>query len=311
MLPSLNSIASRLRLRQLRLLIALDEHGSLHKAAELMAITQPGATKSLHEIETTLGATLFVRSSQGLQPNDLGRCVIRYARLILSDLAHLREDMLGILKGQGGRLSIGVIMGAVPLLMRAVTQLRQTQPELSIHIVEDTSARLLALLDQGRLDVAICRPSVSSQPGTYVRLAEQSESLSVVVHPDHPLTRISAHSLAELTGYRWVVYPSHMPMRITLEQAFREADLEFPPYPIETASTFMTLSLLQEDPLLLAVMPKEVAQFSEQFGMVRSLPIPLRRTEPYSLVARQNAELTAPARMLVEEVRQVMRLVEG
>ena len=101
MLPSLGSIASRLRLRQLRLLIALDEEGSLHKAAERIAISQPGATKALHEIESTLGATLFLRTHQGLQPNDLGRCVIRYARLIESDLAHLREEMLGILQGEG------------------------------------------------------------------------------------------------------------------------------------------------------------------------------------------------------------------
>ncbi|XOQ68101.1 MAG: hypothetical protein ACFWT5_15815 [Pseudomonas helleri] len=50
MLPSLTTIISRLRLKQLRLLIALDEFGSLHKAAESVAITQPGATKALHEL---------------------------------------------------------------------------------------------------------------------------------------------------------------------------------------------------------------------------------------------------------------------
>ena len=90
MLPSLGSIASRLRLRQLRLLIALDEEGSLHKAAERIAISQPGATKALHEIESTLGATLFLRTHQGLQPNDLGRCVIsRTHKLIYNALPKL------------------------------------------------------------------------------------------------------------------------------------------------------------------------------------------------------------------------------
>ena len=91
MIAALPSIVSRLRLKQLRLLIALDEQGSLHRAAEQVFISQPGATKSLHEIENTFGAELFTRNSQGLVPNDLGRCVIRYARLIHSDLAHLRE----------------------------------------------------------------------------------------------------------------------------------------------------------------------------------------------------------------------------
>ena len=93
MLPNVDSIAARLRLKQLRLLIALDDHGSLHRAADEMSLTQPGATKALREIESTFGATLFVRSAQGIRPNELGRCVIRYARLIHMDVAHLRVDV--------------------------------------------------------------------------------------------------------------------------------------------------------------------------------------------------------------------------
>ena len=123
-IPSLSSIAARLRLKQLRLLIALDERGSLHKAAEQISISQSGATKALHEVESLLGMPLFERQPQGLVANEMGRCMIRYARLIYSDVEHLREDMLSILRGQGGRLSVGVIMGAVPLLKLALTELR-------------------------------------------------------------------------------------------------------------------------------------------------------------------------------------------
>lgn len=51
----------------------------------------------------------------------MGRCMIRYARLTYSDVEHLREEMLSIMQGQGGRLSVGVIMGAVPLPTRALS----------------------------------------------------------------------------------------------------------------------------------------------------------------------------------------------
>lgn len=125
-LPNADSIAARLRLKQLHLLIALDDHGSLHRAADEIALTQPGATKALREIEATLGATLFVRSPQGIQPNELGRCVIRYARLIHMDVAHLREEMAGILQGTGGRLAIGAITGAITgALVDALARLRE------------------------------------------------------------------------------------------------------------------------------------------------------------------------------------------
>jgi DNA-binding transcriptional LysR family regulator len=60
MTPPLHSIISSLHLKQLRLPVALGEHGSLLKASQQVALTQPGARKALQEIETTFGTPLFV-----------------------------------------------------------------------------------------------------------------------------------------------------------------------------------------------------------------------------------------------------------
>lgn len=303
MLPSLTTIISRLRLKQLRLLIALDEFGSLHKAADAVAITQPGATKALHEIESTLGSTLFERTPKGLAPNDLGRCVIRYARLIHTDVAHLREEMLGIMQGHGGRLSVGVIMGAVPVLVECLARLRAKQPQLSVEIVEDTSARLLALLDEGRLDIAICRTSVSKNPAAYDCRLRDQEPLIVVANTRHRFAGRDSLTLSELADSPWVVFPVNMPMRLTLEREFREAGLNFPTYPIETSSTFTTLSLLLQDPHLVAVMPVDVAQMAVTHGMLVHLPLELKsRSEPYEIVTRQGVALTAPTQLLIDEM---------
>jgi DNA-binding transcriptional LysR family regulator len=303
LLPDLITMVSRLRFKQLRLLIALDEAKSLHKAAERVAITQPGASKALHEIESTLGASLFERTSQGLEANDLGRCAIRYARLINTDLAHLREEMLGILQGHGGRLCVGAIMGAVPALVEALARLRARQPQLAVEIVEATSARLLDLLDQGRLDLAICRTSVSKRPATYDCRVREPEPLVLVAHPDSPLAHRAGLQLADLAESRWVVFPVNMPMRLTLEQAFREAGLSFPRYPIETSSTFTTLSLLAQDPTLVAVMPTDVARMALDHGILIALPLSLlARSEPIEIVTRHGASLSVPARWLIDEL---------
>ena len=294
-------MASRLRMRQLRLLISLDELGSIHKAAQALSITQPGATKALNEIESTLGAVLFERTSKGLEANDLGRCVVRYARLINTDLAHLREEMIGILQGHGGRLSVGSIMGAVPMLVEGLARLRESQPDLSVSIVEDTSDRLLSLLDQGRLDVVICRTSVSPRPGAYVSRARHQEQLVVVANLQHPLVGCAELRLEALADSRWVVFPVNMPMRLTLEREFREAGLSFPLYPIETSSTFTTLTLLLQDRGLVAVMPWDSARIALEYGMLAQLPLVLNsRSEPYEVVTRKGVELPVPAQLLIE-----------
>lgn len=306
MLPSLSSITSRLHLKQLRLLIALADHGSLLRAAEQVALTQPGASKALQEIELTLGAQLFVRTNRGLEPTDLGHCVIRYARLIHTDLAHLREEMIGIMQGHGGRLALGVIMGAVPLLTDALSRLLEKRPALSVEIVEDTSARLLHLLDQGRLDMAICRTSISQRPYLYDSVNIHNEQLAVVANVNHPMAAQPQLQLVDLAESRWVVYSANMPMRLSLEREFHEADLRFPLHLLETTSAFTTLSLLQKNPLFVALMSVDVAQFCTGFGMTCILPLQLQsRSEPYQLVTRRDTPLSPVAQLFIKEFTEV------
>ncbi|VVD77798.1 LysR family transcriptional regulator [Pandoraea capi] len=301
--PSLNSIISRLHVKQLRLLIAIEEHGSLLGAAKQLAMTQPGASKALHEIETTFGTALFERSNRGLEPNAVGHCVIRYARLIQSDLAHLREEMVGIMRGHGGRVSVGVIMGAVPLLTDAITSVSEVQPEMSIEIVEDTSATLLSQIDAGRLDLAVCRTSVSQTPYLYDSVFVQDETLAVIASSAHPLANAASVSLETLADYRWVVYRANMPMRRLLEREFHDAGLRFPAHLLETTSAFATVSLLQKNPALVALVSIDVARFYTEHGVACTLPLQLSSlSEPYELVTRRGAPTSHGARMLMDAI---------
>ncbi|GJH32876.1 LysR family transcriptional regulator [Paraburkholderia hospita] len=303
MTPSLNSIVSRLHLKQMRLLIALGDHGSLLQAAKQVALTQPGASKALQEIETTFGTALFNRTNRGLEPNEVGHCVIRYARLIHTDLAHLREEIVGILRGHGGRVAVGVIMGAVPLLTDAISALVERHPEMSVEIVEDTSATLLSQIDAGRLDLAICRTTISQTPQLYESVQLQDETLAVIANIHHPVGRAKKVTLKELAEYRWVVYRANMPMRLLLEREFRDAEIRFPLHLLETTSIFATLTLLQNNPSLVALVSIDVAQFFSRHGMTRSLPLKLAsRSEPYELVTRKGAPLSPGARLLMDQL---------
>lgn len=302
MIPPLASILSRLHFKQLRLLVALADCGSLLRAAEQVGLTQPGASKSLREIESALGTELFVRTNRGLELNDVGHCVIRYARLIQTDVAHLREEMAGILQGHGGRLSIGTIMGAVPLVTDALSRLLERKPALSVEIVEDTSARLLNLLDEGRLDLAVCRTSISQRPHLYESTDIHQEQLAVVANARHPLAVRKKLELSDLAAFRWVVYSANMPMRLLLEREFHEAGLRFPLYLMETTSAFTTLSLLQRNPTMVALLSTDVAEFCTRFGMTCILPLQLQsRSEPYQLVMRSNNVLSPVATMFTQE----------
>lgn len=129
-------------------------------------------------------------------------------------------------------------------------RLQAHHPKISIEIFEDTSYRLLGLLDEGRLHMAVCRPGLGIRPEAYKSYAVRQENVALVANPRHPMLPASQLELKELAECQWVVYPADMPMRVLLEREFEIAGVEFPRHLIETASTFTALMLMQENPSL-------------------------------------------------------------
>jgi len=305
MVPSLTSITSRLRLKQLRLLIALEDRGSLHKAAQHISISQSGATKALHEVESLFGMPLFERQPKGLVANAMGRCVIRHARLIHNDVEHLREDINGLLLGHCGRLSVGAVVDAMPRLTEALPGLLQAHPRLSLDVQEQHHATLLDWLEEGRLDVVICGSGGLKNPQAFECVELSAEPLTVVAHPAHRLAGAARLHLAELHEERWIAWSKGLPLRQALDRAFLDAELPTPRYALEASSAFATALLLQQDPGLLAVIPAHMARFFEDGGQLIRLPVVLPvSTEPSVLLTRVGARRSLSASWLINRLSQ-------
>lgn len=302
MITSIDAILRRLRGNHVALLIALDDHGSLRKAAQQVALSQPATTKSLREIEAMFGAELFARSPRGIVPNELGSCVIRHARAVRSEIGALRDELAAILRGGGGTLAIGAVMGSMPEWLTPILRsLREVQPDISVEVWEDNSSRLLSMLDQRVLDLVIGRPSISVHPDAYDFLPLEVEEVCFVVDGGDALTRAKKVKLADLAGNPWIVPQAALPMRSLLEQLFDDAGVPFPRYAIETSSTFATLSLLRSGPGTIALIPLKVAQYFEEHGMMAVLPIKVeRRGAPYGIATRRGATLTQPVQRFIE-----------
>jgi DNA-binding transcriptional LysR family regulator len=303
---TLDVLMSRLRMKQLQLLIALDDHKSLHKAAGAMAMTQSAASKALAELESMLEAPLFERAKTGLIPNPFGRCVVRYARVLAADLSALCQEVAQIRAGTGGRLTVGTIMGAVPGVVAPIAgEMHAKHPDLAIEIIEDTSANMLVMLDDGRVDLVIGRASVSDQPSKYHYQPLTDEPMSVVVGRDHPHIGARDVSLANLAALRWVTYPSYMPMSALLERELDLAGLTMPANPISTASPLVTVTLLQQSAELVSILPASVAKLFEMHGMLRILPVAMKsKSQTFGIVTRKGGALSPAARQFVQMLRE-------
>ncbi|WP_244830752.1 LysR family transcriptional regulator [Caballeronia sp. TF1N1] len=302
MITSIDAILRRLRGNHIALLIALDDHGSLRKAAHQVSLSQPATTKSLREIESLFGAELFARSPRGIVPNELGRCVIRHARAVRSEIGALRDELAALLRGGGGTLAVGAVMGSVPVWLTPVLrELRGIQPDISVEVWEDNSARLLSMLDQRLLDLVIGRPSISVHPEAYDFIPLEVEEVCFVVDGADPLATDANVTFAGIGENPWIVPQATLPMRSLLEQLFDDAQVPFPRYAIETSSTFATLSLLRSGAGTVGLMPLKVARYFEEHGLVAVLPIRIDRTgAPYGIATRRGATLTQPVQRFIE-----------
>jgi DNA-binding transcriptional LysR family regulator len=71
-MPWNDRVKRRLRLRDLDILMAIIETGSMGKAAKRLNVSQPAVSKAIVELEDALGVQLFDRGRRGVVPTPYG-----------------------------------------------------------------------------------------------------------------------------------------------------------------------------------------------------------------------------------------------
>ena len=264
-------------MRQVALLLAIDEFRTLHAAAQYLCMTQPAASKMLRELEEALGEPLFDRVGRGLILNPAGRAVLNTFRGLRNSMAALGRELHELHLGSAGRLLVGSITAAAPTyLSAAVVALKREYPLLSIELHIDTSDRLINLLRDGRLDIVIGRmpepTSQISQDCLFRHIGE--EAVSVVASCDHPLAqgiRRQDLEFQTLLDYPWIFQLRGSPMRDIIEQEFRSHHAAMPSGLVETSS-FITATELIANSQMIAVIPQSMAERFARHKLLRILP---------------------------------------
>ncbi|MFI2645815.1 LysR family transcriptional regulator [Streptomyces sp. NPDC018610] len=199
-----------LEVRHLRVLCAIADTGSLHKAARELGMAQPSLSTQLRRIEQTLGGQLFVRARTGCRATPLGHEVLSRARPLVDGLAALvTETRAAAARASSGRrLRIGATASrALPgWLRRLRARAPRTEPTLQMDVSANSLLRMVA---SGRLDMAFVHEVEGSPlrvpPGLCLRVLVEREPQFVTLAPDHPATARREVPLTDLAGERWMV----------------------------------------------------------------------------------------------------------
>src|SRR5215471_2563336 len=131
----------RLKLRDLDILLAVVETGSMGKAAKRLNTFQPAVSKAVVELEHALGVRLVDRSRRGVMPTPYGLALARRCVAIFNDLRQGVADIEFLSDPTRGEIRIGTTEPvAVALISPVVNDLSRKYPGISFHVVAGDSA---------------------------------------------------------------------------------------------------------------------------------------------------------------------------
>lgn len=146
--------------RQLRTLLAIVQHGSFAKAAEVVHVTPSAVSQQVQALEQEFDAILFERRSRPPSLTPQGVQVYEMAQNILRMIAETRAALSG--NEVTGTFFLGSVRtSALGVLPRAIMKMREEFPLLKINLRVGNSSSLIAEVAAGRLDAAVVAENMS------------------------------------------------------------------------------------------------------------------------------------------------------
>ena len=277
-----------------------------------MNMAQPAATKTIRDMENALDLILFDRSSRGVTPTPYGEALIKHAKLILSQIKHVSEELISIQDGISGRVTIGTLLAASPaLLPKSLAALKKDRSNISISVIEGTNDMLLPGLLMGDIDIVVGRlPEVQENEGLLSEVLYY-EPIAVVGRKNHPLLKKKNLTLKDLVDEQWILPSEGTTMRRDIDKAFHKAGLHVPHNRIECVSILTNRTLLMETNMI-AAMPFQVIRSYEDMGLLSRLPVKIQaELGPVGYTVRANTELTPAANFLLNTIKKTAKEMES
>jgi len=151
-------IGLRMKLHDLHVLMAVVQAGSMSKAAALLNTTQPAISRSIAELEHTIGVRLLERNPQGVEPTEYGRALLDGGVAVFDDLRQAVKNIEFLADPTAGEVRIGCTpILAASFVSAVVDRLSRRHPRIVFHLVTAYLEPLRRELSERNVDLLIVR----------------------------------------------------------------------------------------------------------------------------------------------------------
>lgn len=249
---------TRLKLRQLRLLVAVGSHGNIQNAARELGVSQPAATKMIQDLELDFEVKLFDRTNRGVVPTIFGDTLIRHGKLIFAQVSNAAQELDDLNEGNAGRVVIGTLLAAsTGVLPAAIDIVLSERPKVAIKISEGTNEVLMPGLLSGEIDLVVGRLPSHRHRDKIKQEKLFDDRVLAVVGTQHPLAGRPSVTFGQAKPFGWILPPLETTLRRQIDHFFVGQQQYLPPLAIESVSYLANRALLRSRDLI-GLMPAEV-----------------------------------------------------
>ena len=298
----------RLKLRELRILMAVIQAESMAKAARQLAISQPAVSRAIADMEHTLEVPLFDRTARGIEPTRYGRALFRRSVAVFDELKQGVQEIAYLSNPEAGELRIGSSASlSEGIVLAIVNRLSRKYPQVVFHVVPGGALALRESLRERRIELGIARlPEAAAEDEVHAEILFE-EPLVVVASTANPWVRRRRIKLAELVNEPWTWSGPGTMFDTLVVDAFRVSGLEPPRATVYAEAINMRIRLAATGPFL-AVIPASPLKFHAEHASIKKLPIELPMTQrSVGIITLKKRTLSPLAQLFIECAREVAK----
>ena len=301
-------IARRMKLHDLRILMAVAQAGSMNKAAVFLNMTQSAVSRSIAGLERTVGVSLLERTTRGVEPTEYGRAMLECGVAVFDDLRQGAKKIEFLTDPAAGEVRIGCHPALAPSFVPAVVDgVARRYPRIVFHLMVAEIGTLHRELTERNVDLLITR---EFGPLADERLSFEflfNDSFVVVAGAQNPWVGRRRIVLAELLNEAWALPPPDSVFGSAVMEAFRSCGLDYPRTAVVTVPPDVRMSLLTTGHFLTIFAPSTL-RFPIRRPELKVLPVelPMARV-PSGIVTLKNRTLSPVAQLFVDGARKVAK----
>src|SRR4051812_17592310 len=147
-------IGRRLKLHDIHVLMAVVQAGSMSKAATLLNTTQSAISRSIADLEQTIGVRLLDRGPQGVEPTQYGRALLKRGVAAFGELKQGVQDIEYLSDPGAGELWVGSSLAmSEGIVLTVIDKLSRQYPRVVFHVVPGVLPGLYDDLRARRIEV--------------------------------------------------------------------------------------------------------------------------------------------------------------